>query len=127
MMHGSTRCASRLEWGFTLIEVMVALGIVAVTLSAGLQASGAITRQAQRQTDMLLAQLCAENELVKLRLARQLPGVGDARSVCTQAGRELTVLRVVRPTPNANFQRVDAQVLDGETPLWRVSTVLGRY
>lgn len=113
--------------GFTLIEVMVALGIVAITLSAGLQASAAITRQAQRQTDMLLAQLCAENTLIQVRLARQLPGVGDVQSVCPQAGRELTVLRVVRPTPNVNFQRVDAQVLDGETSIWRVSTVVGRY
>ncbi len=113
--------------GFTLIEVLVALGIVAVTLTAGLQASGAITRQAQRQSDLLLAQLCAENELVKLRLARQLPGVGDVQSSCAQAGRELTVQRVVRPTPNPNFQRVDAQILDGELPIWRVSTVIGRY
>jgi general secretion pathway protein I len=47
--------------GFTLVEVMVALSIVAITLTAGLQAAAAITRQAQRQTDMLLAQLCAEN------------------------------------------------------------------
>jgi general secretion pathway protein I len=33
----------------------------------------------------------------------------------------------VRPTPNPNFSRVDAQVLDSETPIWRVSTVVGRY
>lgn len=113
--------------GFTLVEVMVALSIVAITLAAGLQATAAITRQAQRQTDMLLAQLCAENELIKLRLERQLPGVGDSQSACPQAGRNLTVVRVVRPTPNPNFRRVDAQVLDADTPIWRVSTVMGQY
>ena len=113
--------------GFTLVEVLVALGIVAIALTAGLQATGAITRHAERQSDMLLAQLCAENALTQVRLARQLPGVGDNQNACEQAGRQLTVALVVRPTPNPNFRRVDAQVLDGEVPIWRVSTVVGRY
>ena len=37
--------------GFTLVEVLVALAIVATTLIAGLQASAALTRMAQRQTE----------------------------------------------------------------------------
>ncbi|TXT41430.1 MAG: proteinral secretion pathway protein I [Comamonadaceae bacterium] len=126
--HRATQpCRAGLHAGFTLIEVLVALGIVAIALAAGLQATGAITRHAQRQSDMLLAQLCAENALVKVRLARQLPGVGDSTSECTQAGRNLTVAQAVRPTPNPNFRRVDAQVLDGEVPIWRISTVVGRF
>ncbi|NDB01935.1 MAG: prepilin-type N-terminal cleavage/methylation domain-containing protein, partial [Betaproteobacteria bacterium] len=51
--------------GFTLVEVLVALGIVAIALTAGLQATAALTRNAQRQIDNTLAQLCAENALVK--------------------------------------------------------------
>jgi prepilin-type N-terminal cleavage/methylation domain-containing protein len=34
--------------GFTLVEVLVALSIVAIALMAGLQASAALTRHAQR-------------------------------------------------------------------------------
>ncbi len=117
----------RQQAGFTLVEVLVALGIVAIALTAGLQATGAMTRHALRQSDMLLAQICAENALVKVRLARQLPGVGDSTVACEQAGRDLTVAQTVRPTPNPNFRRVDAQVLDGEVPIWRVSTVVGRF
>lgn len=113
--------------GFTLVEVLVALGIVAIALVAGLQASAALTRHAQRQSDMVLAQLCAENELVKVRLAKQMPGVGDSTVTCEQAGRSLSVKLVVLATPNPNFRRVDAQVLDGEVPIWRLSTVVGRY
>lgn len=113
--------------GFTLIEVLVALGIVAIALTAGLQATGAITRHSQRQSDMLLAQLCANNALTQIRLARQMPGVGDTTSACEQAGRNLTVALAVRPTPNPNFVRVDAQVLDVEVPIFRISTVVGRY
>lgn len=113
--------------GFTLIEVLVALGIVAIALLAGLQATAALTRNAQRQSDVLLAQICAENELIKVRLARQMPGVGDSSVACEQAGRTFTVRVAVRPTPNTNFRRVDAQVLDVETSVLRLSTVVGRY
>ncbi|MFC4787565.1 MULTISPECIES: type II secretion system minor pseudopilin GspI [Giesbergeria] len=112
--------------GFTLVEVLVALAIVAVALMAGLQASSALTRNAQRQSDILLAQLCAENELVKTRLSRQMPAIGDSTQSCEQAGRTLTVAVAVRPTPNPTFRRVDAQVLDGSTPVLRLSTIVGR-
>ncbi|MCF8160786.1 MAG: type II secretion system minor pseudopilin GspI [Polaromonas sp.] len=118
---------NRLVRGFTLVEVLVALTIVAIALMAGLQATSALTRHAQRQSDMVLAQLCAENELVRIRLLRQMPDVGDTRVTCEQAGRSLTVALGVRPTPNPNFRRVDARVLDGDSPIWRLTTVVGRY
>ena len=115
------------QHGFTLVEVLVALGIVAIALTAGLQATAALTRNAQRQTDLLLAHVCAENELVKVRLARQIPDVGDTSVSCEQGGQVYNVALAVRPTPNPNFRRVDAQVLNGEATVLRLSTVVGRY
>ena len=50
--------------GFTLVEVLVALGIVAIALTAGLRATAALTNNGMRQSDILLAHICAENELV---------------------------------------------------------------
>lgn len=119
--------AQRHARGFTLVEVMVALGIVAIALMAGLQATAALTRHAQRQSDVLLAQICAENELIKLRLSRQMAGVGDTSVACEQAGQVFDVLVAVRPTPNPNFRRVDAQVQKDAAPVLRLSTVVGRY
>jgi len=113
--------------GFTLVEVLVALGIVAIALTAGLQATAALTRNAQRQSDVLLAQMCAENELIKTRLSRQMPDVGDSTVACEQAGQSFSVVLSVRPTPNPNFRRVDAQVLSGEASVLRLSTVVGKY
>lgn len=119
--------ARRGAHGFTLIEVLVALAIVAIALLAGLQATGALTRNALRQADVLLAQLCAQNQLVQVRLARQLPPVGDSTVRCEQAGRRLDVSVVVRPTPNPTFRRVDAQVFGGDGhPVLRLSTIVGR-
>lgn len=113
--------------GFTLIEVLVALAIVAVALAAGTQAMQALTNNAARQSDVLLAQLCAENELVKIRLSRQLPSVGDSTAACEQAGRSLQVLVSVRPTPNPLFRRVDAKVNDADVPILQLSTVVTQY
>ena len=113
--------------GFTLVEVLVALAIVAIALTAGLQATGALANNALRQSSVLLAHICAENELVKARLARQMPDVGDSAVACAQAGRELTVNVSVRPTPNPSFRRVDAQVVDDNRPVLRLSTIVGRY
>jgi general secretion pathway protein I len=112
--------------GFTLIEVLVALGIVAIALTAGLKATASLSRNAQRQSDVLLAQLCAENELIKLRLAHQMPGVGDSTSDCTQAGDVMQVQTSVRPTPNPNFLRVDAKVLKANETQFQITTVMGR-
>ena len=113
--------------GFTLVEVLVALAIVAIALMAGLQATTALTRNALRQSDIVLAQLCAENEMVRARLSAQMPGVGDSVQPCEQAGRQLTVAVIVRPTPNPSFRRIDAQVLDGDNSILRISSIIGRY
>jgi general secretion pathway protein I len=112
--------------GFTLIEVLVALGIVAIALTAGLKATASLGRNAVRQSDVLLAQLCAENELIKLRLAHQMPGVGDSTTDCSQAGEVLQVQTSVRPTPNPNFLRVDAKVFKKSEAQFQITTVMGR-
>ncbi len=113
--------------GFTLIEVLVALAIVAIALAAGLQATASLTASALRQSSVVLAQLCAENELVRVRLARQMPGVGVQRVGCRQGNVDFEVALTVAPTPNPSFLRVDAQVFEQASPVLRVSTVVGRY
>jgi general secretion pathway protein I len=112
--------------GFTLIEVLVALGIVAIALTAGLKATASLGRNAERQSNVLLAQLCAENELIKLRLAHQMPGVGDSTSDCAQAGEVMQVQTSVRSTPNPNFLRVDAKVFKDTEAQLQLTTVMGR-
>ena len=82
----------RRQLGFTLIEVLVALGIVAVALMAGLKATGALSHNAERQTASLLGQICAENELIRLRLRRQLPDTGNSQTECLQAGNAVAFL-----------------------------------
>ena len=113
--------------GFTLVEVLVALAIVAVTLAAGLRAAGALVDGSQRLADVTAAQWCAENQLAELRLTRQFPGVGDGDFTCEMLGRTYASTLRTRPTPNPNFRRVDAVVRDdAQRPIVTVSAVVTR-
>ena len=131
LLFNSTHCSTlnaqrRAKRGFTLVEVMVALAITAIALVAGLKATAALNENAGRQDALLLAQLCADNQLIALRLARQLPGVGDSTNACEQAGRSFQVALRVRPTPNPNFRRVEATVIEQGLTVLHVSTIAGR-
>jgi len=113
--------------GFTLLEVLVALAVVALALGAGLRAAGALTDNAERLSAVISAQWCADNELTALNLARTFPGVGDSEFTCEQLGRSYQGTLVTRPTPNPSFRRVDAVVADEDGhPLVTLSTVLAR-
>lgn len=113
--------------GFTLVEVLVALAIVAVALAAGMRAAAGVVEGAQRLADITAAQWCADNQLAALKLSRQFPGVGDADFSCEQLGRQYRGTLRTRLTPNPNFRRVDAVVrnADGQ-PLLTVTTVASR-
>ena len=114
--------------GFTLIEVLVALVIVAVTLGAGAKAAGSLLYNAQRLTEVSEAQWCADNQLTGLKLSRTYPNVGESSFTCQQLGRTYQGTLRVQPTPNPNFRRVDAVMANeaGE-PMLTLSTVLARY
>ena len=119
--------AGRLARGFTLIEVLVALAVVAIALGAGLRAAGVLTDNAERLSEVIAAQWCAENQLTALRISRTFPGVGDADFSCEQLGRTYAGKLVTRPTFNPSFRRVDAVMSDDAgRPLLTLSTVLAR-
>ena len=111
--------------GFTLIEVMVALAIVAISLAAGSRAASSVVDTSQRLNDVVLAQWCADNELVNLRVSGQWPPVGKTPFSCVQLGRTFKGTIKATPTPNPQFHRVDAIVANEDNrELLTISTVM---
>jgi general secretion pathway protein I len=117
--------AARRAAGFTLIEVLVAVAIVAIALAAGSRAASSVIDTSQRLSDVTLGQWCADNQLTELRLQNQLPPVGLTGFDCTELGHEFKGSIKAQPTPNPSFRRVDVSVSNSEgRQLLTISTVL---
>jgi general secretion pathway protein I len=99
--------------GFTLIEVLVALGIVAVALLAAVRASGSMALNNAELRLKLLAQVSAENRLAEMRAARAFPALGERTVACPQAKRGLECVEETKATPNPLFRRIEVRVYEG--------------
>jgi general secretion pathway protein I len=113
--------------GFTLIEVLVALTIVAITLGAGIKAAGALTGNTQRLGEVSAAQWCADNQLTGLRLTKLTPPIGTSEFSCTELGQTYRGTLVVKLPANPNFRVVEAHIADeAGLPILTLSTIMGK-
>jgi len=93
--------------GFTLVEVLVALAIVAVALLAALRAAGQGTSNFGELRSRLLAHWVAENLLAEQRARGDWLPLGIQRGTGREAGIEFVWREEVIATPNPAFRRVD--------------------
>jgi general secretion pathway protein I len=111
--------------GFTLIEVLVALVIVAVALLACVRSVGVMTQSSAELNIRLLAQLSARNEIALLRATKAFPELGANTSPCPQGGIPLTCLREIKGTPNRLFRRVEVRVYLESSPERHLAELIG--
>jgi general secretion pathway protein I len=102
-----TKAAAR---GFTLLEVLVALAILAVGLAASIRAGGGATRESDELRLRLLAAWTAENCMADLRARQRWPEPGRRDGYVEQAGTRLHWQEEVSNSPNALFRRVEIRV-----------------
>lgn len=96
--------------GFTMIEVLVALAIIAVALAASLRAVGSLATGEADLHRRLLAGWSADNELAQLRLSHAWPAIGARTFDCSQGNVRLVCTQRVSSTPNPIFRRVEMDV-----------------
>lgn len=101
--------------GFTLIEVLVALAILTVALTAALRASSAATDTASAFRERLLAGWVAENRLAEYSVG-VLPELGERSGTAKLGGLTFTWSERVSATNNPLFRRVDVRVFTPEAP-----------
>jgi general secretion pathway protein I len=107
MVRADVRYAQR---GFTMIEVLVALAIIAVALAASLRAVGSLASGEAELHQRLLAGWSADNTLAQLHLAHAWPNVGSTSFDCSQGNLQLMCTENVTSTPNPVFRRVEVMV-----------------
>lgn len=100
------------QQGFTLIEVLVALAIIAVAMAAALRATGIMSANNRALQDKTLALLAAQNVLTQLRLEQGLPRAGTQTVPCAQGGRKLQCELVFTNSMNRSFRQVSVNVHD---------------
>ncbi|HEX4880677.1 MAG TPA: type II secretion system protein [Limnobacter sp.] len=102
----------RRQSGFTLIEALVAMTIIAVALIACLKAAGNLNLQQDEMIKRQYAQWSASNVANFIRVSGVYPSAQNARQQCPQANFQLVCQVVVTNTPNPNFRRVEIVVKD---------------
>jgi general secretion pathway protein I len=112
------------ERGFTLIEVMVALTIVAFSLTAVAASMNQMIESANTMRDRTYASWIAQNKITEMRLAGVVPEVSTTSGELDYGNTSWEWEAVVSETGIENFMRVDVSVSQVGTD-YVVRTVTG--
>src|SRR4249920_3720009 len=96
--------------GFTLIEILVALAIVAVALAAGMRSVAQSSDVATILKHRTLALWVAQNRLAAAQLASPWPELGARDGTAEQAGARFVWQENVSGTPNPGFRKIEISV-----------------
>ncbi len=100
----------RAERGFTLIEVMVALAIVAFSLTAVAASMNQMIDAANTMRERTYASWIAQNKITEMRLANTIPEVSTTSGEVEYGYARWEWRAVVSETGIQNFMRVDVSV-----------------
>lgn len=101
--------------GFTLIEVLVALAVLAFAMAAIVRSTSTAAGNAAHLRDRTLAQWVAINKVTELQLDPEWPAVGVNSGNYEMAGRDWRWEAKVSGTDDETVRRLDVTVLDNTT------------
>ena len=116
------------ESGFTLIEVLVALAIIAVAMSAAVRVAGLMTQSSGVLRDRSVAMIAAQTRMAELQLEGRLP-TGVKAVDCDQGRLLLRCEQVIAAAENGRLLKIAIQVFNRNQdapPLARLETLSNR-
>lgn len=96
--------------GFTLVEVLVALAVLAIALAAVLHAMGQAIDLTAGLRDRTLALWVAEERATLHQLKQEWPSLDTSEGTMEFAGREWRWLERTASTPITDFRRTDIEI-----------------
>ncbi|HSV20973.1 MAG TPA: type II secretion system minor pseudopilin GspI [Casimicrobiaceae bacterium] len=111
--------------GFTLVEILVALAIIAVALGAGMRALAQATDSAGALKQHTLALWVAQNRVAAASLESPWPALGQRDADATEAGVAFRVHETVSATPNPSFRKIDVLVAAPDAPDYVLARLTG--
>jgi len=96
--------------GFTLIEVLVALVLLAIGLSAMVKSASENTLNTAYLRDKYLASLVATNKLNEMRVLKTWPGIARTNGYIEMVKLRWRWDMEIKSTPDANLRRVILRV-----------------
>lgn len=111
--------------GFTLIETVVALLIVALGMTAVYMQIGQFATTSILMQDKTLASWIGSNIVTELSLARDWPEIGDSEEEVEYASRRWLVTIEISETEVENLRRADVSVALSDRPERVIHTVSG--
>lgn len=96
--------------GFTLIEMLVALAVVAIALSALSSNYISYFDTTSRLKENTLARWIAENQLAQTQIETPWPALGTTQGTLRYAGQQWDWQQNVRPSPDRDFRQIQVQI-----------------
>lgn len=121
--------ARKLCKGFTLLEVIVALTVIAFALAAAASAVTGNARNASGLQQRTYAHWVAMNEMTKLHALKKWPSIRTTKGSTLMARHEWYWSVKITKTPNIKIRRVDVRVRsdeDDESPLVTLTGFIGQ-
>jgi general secretion pathway protein I len=110
---------------FTLVEVLVALALLAVALTAGMRALAQSADSAGNLKARTLALWVAQNRLAAAQLASPPPPSGRSSGEESQANARFGWAVEVSATPNAAFRKIEISVAEADRPDYVLARIVG--
>ena len=98
------------QLAFTLLEIMVAMAIIAITMGAIIENSTASNRNAQYLRDKTIAGWVAMNQIALIRARREWGSQSAKQGIEEMAGREWSWKMKIIKTDDPNLRRLEVSV-----------------
>ena len=113
--------------GFTLLEILVALAVLALSMGAVIKAASSYTGNVSQLRDRTFASWVARNVLNEFQIRKEWPSVGERKGSVEMAQHEWRWVATISQTEEAELRRLDIEVMSPDEEISTPMAVLSGF